>query len=115
MTPAESWALVLSVCLGLPAFVVWCCCVVASRVSEAEREVEAELHSHTCTICGRWQQWREPFDQMSPCVACQARDLNRRLEIDLDDFADADAIRVYLDGHQRLPAHHALGVTTHTL
>lgn len=107
MSPLASWLLVFFV-LGSGALVIWCCCVLSGRIAEAEREIEAELHSHTCTICGRFQKWTQPFDQMSPCVACQVRSLNRKLELDLDDFADADAIRVYLDGHERLPVHSPL-------
>lgn len=76
---------------------------VSGRCSDAEREVEAGLHTHTCTICGRVQRWLEPFDQSSPCVACQARELRRPLDIDLDAFADADALAVYLDGPAVLP------------
>lgn len=76
---------------------------VSGRCSDAEREVEAGLHSHTCTICGRVQRWLESFDQLSPCVACQVRELRRPLVIDLEVFADADAIAACLDGPAVLP------------
>lgn len=107
MTPATSWTLV-SIVLGLGYLLIAGLCRVSGRCSDAEREMEAEMHRHTCSVCGRVQRLREPIEQWSPCVACQVRDLRRPLEIDLDDFADADAIRVYLDGHDRLPSHSAL-------
>lgn len=99
MTPAASWSLV-SLVLGLGALLIAGLCRVSGRASQAEREIL--LYRHTCSTCGRVQQWSQPFDQFSPCVACQAFDARRKLEIDLDDFADAEAIRVYLDGTEPL-------------
>lgn len=103
MTPLASWSLVALV-VGLPSLVLYC----ALRVSDlalrrAMDSAPPPLHTHTCSVCGRMQRWLEPFDQFSPCVACQIFDDRRSVEIDLDDFADADAIRVYLDGVEARP------------
>lgn len=95
MSPAATWTL-LSFVLGLPTLLCWGLCKVAGR--ESREEERRELHTHTCSICGRTQRWLHEFDQFSPCRACQTFDLRRPIEIDLDDFADADAIKVYLDG-----------------
>ncbi len=95
MSPAASWTLV-SIVVGLPGLVVYCCLILAGREAELERRYP--LHTHTCTRCGRIQRWQEPFDQFSPCRACQLAMPSLPIELDLDDFADAEAIRVHLDG-----------------
>lgn len=115
LTPLASWALV-AIVVGLPTIMLYCSLVVAKRAEERARR---PLHRHTCSRCGRIQLWSEPFDQWSPCRACmiwrpveverveRPYDMHTHghrvtgaptLEIDLDEFADADAIRVYLSG-----------------
>jgi hypothetical protein len=116
MSPLASWTLV-GVVVGLPALSLYCCLVLSKR---AERNAEP-LHTHTCSRCGRIQRWTEPFDQASPCRACQIwkpehvelepaylrRPYDNQvhghrvsgaptLELDLEDFADGDAIRAAL-------------------
>lgn len=105
MSPLASWSLV-AIVVGLPSLVLYC----ALRVSDlalrrAMATAPPPLHTHTCSVCGRVQRWLEPFDQFSPCVACQLFDEKRHVEIDLDDFADADAIRGYLDGVEMTRVH----------
>lgn len=101
MTPAASWTFV-AIVVGLPAFVLYC----ALRISDlAIRRAEAQsppMNRHTCSICGRVQPWTRQYDQFSPCLVCQAFDQNRKIELDLDDFSNAEAIRVYLDGTEPL-------------
>lgn len=113
LTPLASWALVL-IAVGLPVLSLYCALVVAKRADELARR---PLHRHTCSRCGRIQLWTEPFDQFSTCRACliwkpvEVERVERpydmhvhghrvtgapTLELDLEDFADADAIRVYL-------------------
>lgn len=46
--------------------------VLVRVASIASREEErAPLYRHVCTRCGRVQLWTEPFEQWSPCPACQ--------------------------------------------
>lgn len=94
MSPTLSW-LVIGAVVALPTLVLYCALVVSSRFSRAEER--AAMHTHTCSRCGRVQHWVHEFDQWSPCRACQLADLTH-IEIDLDAFADADAIRVHLNG-----------------
>lgn len=63
------------------------------------------LHVRTCGGCGRQAKWRKPFnpelgarfDAVHLCGICKAHGRSP-IEIDLEHFADADAIRVYLGG-----------------
>lgn len=124
LSPLASWCLV-AIVVGLPTLMLYCALVVGRR---AEERAHRPLHRHTCSRCGRIQLWTEPFDQFSPCRACMiwkpveiervARPYDMHthghrvsgapeLEIDLDDFADADAIRVYLDGADLIRDAHA--------
>jgi hypothetical protein len=95
MSAAASWLLV-SLVVGLPTMIVWCVIRLASRASRLEEATPT--YRHTCSQCGRVQVWREPFDQWSPCRACQVRESRALIVIDLDDFADADALGKFLDG-----------------
>ena len=115
LSPFASWCLV-AIVVGLPTLMLYCALVVGRRAEERARR---PLHRHTCSRCGRIQLWTEPFDQFSPCRACliwkpveiergaRPYDMHTHghrvigaptLEIDLEEFADAHAIRVYLDG-----------------
>lgn len=115
LTPLASWTIV-TIVVGVPALMLYCALVVGRR---AEENARRPLYRHTCSRCGRVQLWDQPFDQFSPCRACmiwQPVEIERvarpydmhthghrvlgapTLEIDLEDFADADAIRVYLAG-----------------
>lgn len=98
MTPTASWLLV-AIFVGLPTLIFYCALVAAKRADERLRK---PLHRHTCSICARVQQWEMPHDQWSPCRACQTRSTNARVEIDLDDFATAKDLAVYLDGADAL-------------
>lgn len=68
---------------------------VAGRASDEERQ---PMHIHKCSVCGRVQQWVQPFDQFSPCRGCQLAMIHPPIDIDLDAFANATALRVYLNG-----------------
>lgn len=127
LSPIASWTLV-AIVVGLPTLALWAVLRVASVVSRAE---ERALHTHTCSRCGRVQRWTEPFDQFSPCRACMvwqpeiverspAELAARRpyddqvkghcvrgaptLELDLEDFADGEAMRRFLSGAEPLTA-----------
>lgn len=98
--------IILWTCLVGPALLLAGLAKVSGRWSRME-DTAPPLHTHTCSRCGRIQRWTAPFDQHSPCRACQIVDRGQLnpMEIDLEDFADADAIRVYLNGADRLPPH----------
>lgn len=118
--------MILWACILGPALLLAGLMRVSGLQSRMEEERERQpLHTHTCSRCGRIQRWTEPFDQYSPCRGCQIwqpetiethpalqRATKRpydeqlridraqcvgSLDIDLDQFADADALRVYLD------------------
>jgi len=104
MTPAESWALVASVCLGLPAFVVYCACAVSGRMSDLERRYWRTLHTRTCrTDLCRGRVWERVtrdydadlgfvFDREETCPACKL-DANNVIEIDFDSSSFRDDVR----------------------
>lgn len=86
-----SAVLIFSATVGFAAL---CSLILSSRISRAEAK---PLHRHTCSVCGRVQFWHEPFDQASPCRACQMHD-RRSIELDLDDFATAEDLADFLNG-----------------
>lgn len=104
LSPLVSQLILWSICGG--ALLIAGLIKIAGRESRWE-ETAAPLHTHTCSRCGRVQRWAEPFDTYSPCRACAMWDrptVNPTV-IDLEDFADADAIRVYLDGADAIREH----------
>ena len=74
---------------------IFCAFILAGRISREEER--KPLYEHVCASCKRQQWFIEPFDPSSVCRACELVSGPPR-EIDLDNFADAAAIRVYLDG-----------------
>lgn len=74
------------------------------RVQDWTLRKRKPLYRHTCSVCSRVQHWREPFDQWSPCRACQIADEKKPLEINFDDFASAVELAAYLNGAEVVSA-----------
>lgn len=74
----------------------WALCAVSAR---ADRALERRpLFEHVCSMCSRKQFFIQQFDPSALCRACEISVGLKPREIDLDDFADADAMKAYLEG-----------------